>query len=402
MKQINILTFHRAINYGAVLQCYALYTALLQMGYDVKVIDYNPKVMRKNRRLFAFSDIVSFLYSIKMLKSKLFAIRNFNNFLTTNLQIISIQNMSQTPILIASYAVIVSAIFRLAPTISRIQVNLTRLNTSRPQLIELIDFYEKYGINKFEPQESSVLGFNSTIELEDVSFSYDSKKVLDGLDFKIDKGEFIGIVGDSGAGKTTLIDILAGLLQIKTGRIIVDGKLILGTEVPRFRIGYIPQDYAVISGSIRENVAFGDVEIDDEKVVETLKKAQLYDFIVENFKEGIYAEPFVDSIGFSQGQKQRLAIARALYLDPDIIILDEATSSLDLKTEDEICEALNRLKGEKTIIAIAHRLSTIKNADKICFMKNSKIVAEGNFDELYLSNDDFKRLVDLNQSNSIH
>ena len=93
MKQINILTFHRAINYGAVLQCYALYTALLQMGYDVKVIDYNPKVMRKNRRLFAFSDIVSFLYSIKMLKSKLFAIRNFNNFLTTNLQIISIQNI---------------------------------------------------------------------------------------------------------------------------------------------------------------------------------------------------------------------------------------------------------------------------------------------------------------------
>ena len=128
-----------------------------------------------------------------------------------------------------------------------------------------------------------------------------------------------------------------------------------------------------------------------------LKKAQLYDFIIENYKEGIEANPFVDSTGFSQGQKQRLAIARALYSNPDILILDEATSSLDLKTEDEICSVLNSLKGEKTIIAIAHRLSTIKSADRIVFMKNAEIKDIAAFDELISKNKDFKELVELSE-----
>lgn len=318
------------------------------------------------------------------------------------LAIISIQNLSNSTALIASYAVIVSAVFRLAPTISRIQVNLTGINTSTPQVKELIKYYEEFALNDFVPKKDIDYSFNSTIELKDVCFKYGEKEVLKNINLTIKKGEFIGIAGHSGVGKTTLVDILAGLLKIRTGQIYIDGKLIPGIEMPKLKIGYIPQDYSIISSSIRENVAFGHDAIDDEQVIKVLKQAQLYEFVEKNFEEGIYAKPFVDSNGLSQGQKQRLAIARALYLDPDIIILDEATSSLDLKTEDEICEVLNKLKGEKTIITIAHRLSTLKNADIIHILENSTITDSGDFEELFKRNDRFKKLVELNNSNSIH
>ena len=148
---------------------------------------------------------------------------------------------------------------------------------------------------------------------------------------------------------------------------------------------------------LKRMLVFVHPEADYNSIVDALKKAQLYDFIIENYKEGIDANPFVDSTGFSQGQKQRLAIARALYSNPDILILDEATSSLDLKTEDEICSVLNSLKGEKTIIAIAHRLSTIKSADRIVFMKNAEIRDIAAFDELISKNKDFKELVELSE-----
>lgn len=318
------------------------------------------------------------------------------------LSIISIQNASNTSTLVASYALIVSAIFRLAPTISRIQVNITGINNSIPQVKEIINYYEKFSLMSFEPDNSEPTEFNNSIELKNVSFSYDEKLVLKDINLKINKGDFIGIAGSSGAGKTTLVDIIAGLLRIKSGEIYIDNKFINTNKMPRLKIGYIPQEYSVIPMSFRENVALGEENINDDIVIESLKKAQLYDFIIENYKEGIYANPFVDSTGLSLGQKQRLAIARALYLNPDIIILDEATSSLDLKTEDEICDVLNKLKGEKTIIAIAHRLSTIKNASNIIFLKNQTITDIGTFADLTLRNSDFHELVKLNSTDSIH
>lgn len=318
------------------------------------------------------------------------------------LTIISFQYQSEASVLVASYAVVVSVAFRLAPTISRIQVNITGLYNSFPQVKELVEYYKEFELETFLPKVKEFDNFNSSIVLQDVSFAYKDKNVLNNINLKINKGEFIGIAGSSGIGKTTLVDLIAGLLEKKSGNIYIDDRLLNDDTLPKLKIGYIPQEYNTISASIRENVAFGVKDIDDEKVVEVLKLAQLYDYIEENFIDGIYAKPFVDSIGFSQGQKQRLAIARALYLDPDIIILDEATSSLDLKTENEICEILHKLKGEKTIIAIAHRISTIKNADKIFLMQNSTIAAQGNFNELYNTNSEFKKLVELNNANFIH
>lgn len=317
------------------------------------------------------------------------------------LAVISIQNINQTASLIASYALIVSAVFRLAPTISRIQVNLTGINTSLAQVKELIEYYERFSLNKFKPTEKKYIEFKDSIELKSVCFAYSDKLVLKDINLKINKGDFIGIAGTSGNGKTTLVDIISGLLKIKTGEIYVDGNFIRGTQFPHLRIGYIPQTVTITSASIRENVAFGANKIDDNKVIETLKQAQLYDFIIENFQEGIYAKPFVDSTGFSEGQKQRIAIARALYLNPDILILDEATSSLDIKTESEILNVLNNLKGDKTIISIAHRINTLKNCKKIILIKNSTLTDSGTFEELLERDSDFQELVRLNNERNL-
>jgi len=308
------------------------------------------------------------------------------------LAIISLQSFAEPEKLVASFAVIVSAVFRLAPAISRIQVNINGIISVLPLAKELLGEYEKLEVkNTPEPEIKDFCNFQSVIELKNVYFSYEPENfVLKNINLTIKKGEFIGIAGLSGSGKTTLADIISGLNKPVSGELLIDGKPF---EKP-LKIGYIPQEYCVLNASIRENVTFGSPEIDDEAVKEALKKACLYDFIEDNFKDGIYANPFANS-GLSQGQKQRLAIARALYSNPDIIILDEATSSLDLKTEDEICTVLCTLKGDKTIITIAHRLSTIKPADRIIFLKNCVIAGNAPFEQLAESNPDFNRLVQL-------
>ena len=289
------------------------------------------------------------------------------------LSVITIENFSEPEKLVASFAVIVSAIFRLSPTIARIQVNLNGINSVLSMVDEFLALCKKFDIQNVKPLKTpDYYQLQDKIELKNVSFGYTKdKQALKNINLTIKKGEF----------------------EPDCGEFLVDGK----AQNKPLKIGYIPQEFCIINGSIKENVSFGAPEADYNSIVDALKKAQLYDFIIENYKEGIDANPFVDSTGFSQGQKQRLAIARALYSNPDILILDEATSSLDLKTEDEICSVLNSLKGEKTIIAIAHRLSTIKSADRIVFMKNAEIRDIAAFDELISKNKDFKELVELSE-----
>ena len=315
------------------------------------------------------------------------------------LAIITYQNYSAPDILVASFASVATAIFRLAPTISRIQTNLNGINSSSPIVKKFLEKCQEFKINDLRKiEEKSFSEFNSTLELKNINFEYQiNKPILKNINLQIKKGEFLGIAGNSGAGKTTLIDIIAGLLVINNGEILVDGQ----KNDKCLKIGYIPQEYMIIPGSIKDNVTFGHKNIDEKRVIEVLKQAQLYDFIINNYANGIEANPFTDSNGFSVGQKQRLAIARALYPNPDIIILDEATSSLDLKTENEFCNVLSSLKGEKTIIAIAHRLSTIKSADRIAYINNGTIENIAPFDELVKINQSFNELVKLSDINKL-
>lgn len=319
--------------------------------------------------------------------------------------IIVIQNYNQSSALIASFAMIVASIFRLAPALNRIQTAIINLPTGLSFVKELNDFYEKWDLceTSNSPQIQNFLNshidFKDKISLKNIYFSYTKdKEVLKNISFDINKNDFIGIIGLSGAGKSTLADIITGLLPPASGEITIDKIKLTDANGPSFRknIGYVPQELNVLDKSFRENIAWGKNEddIDDNRVEELLKEVQLWD-VVQSYKDGIYSIPFIGENGLSRGQKQRLAIARALYRNPDILIFDEATSALDVKVEKEITDMLLNIGRNKTIITIAHRLSTLKACNKLIYLKNGTIVDIGTFEELSAKHPDFAELVRL-------
>ncbi len=316
--------------------------------------------------------------------------------------IISINNISNNSALVASYAIIAAAIFRIAPALNRIQTSIININSSREFVRKINEYYDKFQLNRFKPYRADSkkrLNFRNKIELKNVNFSYvKGKRVIKNLSLTIEKGDSIGIIGLSGAGKSTLADIIMGLLPVESGEILVDDIKLTAKNYPYFRnmIGYVPQQVNVLDKSFRENIAWGvpQKEINDGTIIHVLEAAQIYD-VVQSYEDGLNAKPLVNSTGLSQGQKQRLAIARALYRDPEILILDEATSSLDVQIENEITEMLSRLMGDKTVIAIAHRLSTLKACNKLVYLKEGQIVDIGTFEELAKRHEDFENLVRL-------
>lgn len=314
--------------------------------------------------------------------------------------IISIQSPNDNSKLMASFAIIVASLFRIAPALNRIQSSIININASRNFVKRINEKYEKYDFEHFKKenlQSEGVLGFQDKIELKNICFSYNSnKQVLKNISITINKGDFVGIIGLSGAGKSTLADILTGLLPADSGEIIVDNTELSQKNFQKFRrmLGYVPQQINILDKSIKENVAWGCKEINESKVVNALKSAQLYN-VIEEYPQGIDSNIIVGSNGLSQGQKQRLAIARALYRDPQIIILDEATSALDVQIEHEITEMLKEISSTKTIIAIAHRLSTLKACNKLIYMKNGTIVDVGTFAGLSEKYEEFENLIKL-------
>lgn len=312
--------------------------------------------------------------------------------------LITLKNYGDSSKIIASYGLILGIVFRIAPSLNRIQVALNHMNSSKDLVKKMNDEYEQnhFDVVSNVTNNNDSLEFNEKIKFEDVSFGYrENVSVIKDCSFEIKKGEFVGIIGLSGAGKTTMADILMGLLPVNSGKITVDNEEITEKNINAFRnlTGYVPQEVNLLENSFKNNVAWGQDEknIDDERVVESLKLAQLYDFVQENGG--------INSVirGLSQGQKQRLMIARGLYKNPEILIFDEATSSLDVETEHEITKMLTSLKGNKTLIAIAHRLSTLKECDKLIYLKDGVIVDVGTFKELENRHEDFKNLIKLSQ-----
>ena len=216
------------------------------------------------------------------------------------------------------------------------------------------------------------------IKINQISWKYPNseKFVLKDLSMEIFRGESIALIGTSGAGKTTLADIILGLYRPQGGNITVDNVDI--STIPQQwskMIGYVPQQVFLTDDTIRNNIAFGlyENEIDEKAIWRALEKAQLKEF-VQSLPEGLNTKVGERGIKFSGGQRQRVAIARALYYEPDIIVLDEATSALDNETETAVMESIDLLKGEKTLLIIAHRLSTISNCDRIYEIVDGKAV----------------------------
>ena len=281
------------------------------------------------------------------------------------------------------------AAMRLIPCANRINNHLTSIAYFEPFFMgvsdnlqeeirdESIDYNEETYRRK---QDVDKLEVRDKIELKQITYKYPNTDVLifDRADMEIPIGKSVGIVGTSGSGKTTVVDILLGLLRLQSGEILADGVEVREHYAQWLKnVGYIPQTIFMVDSTIRKNVAFGyaDEDIDDDRVWEALKEAQLDEF-VKGLPEGLDTSIGERGIRISGGQRQRIGIARALFEDPEVLVLDEATSALDNETEAAIMDSINRLHGRKTLVIIAHRLQTIEKCDMVYRIENGKAVRE--------------------------
>lgn len=312
---------------------------------------------------------------------------------------------------VGSLAIFLVAGSRIAPAILRIQQSFLNIKANLGTAIGLRKILD---MKLIEPKHSTVNVnlknipvlhqvelFSPSIVIDKVSFYYGEKgesdyhEVLNEITLNIDSGEKIAIVGESGAGKTTFVDLILGLQKPKSGSIYVSGlPPIDAIKVWPRKIVYIPQEVSILEKDIRQNVAFGIAPelIDDELVLESLSRARLHSF-ASRTDFGIYRK-ISDGLGnLSGGEKQRIGIARAFYSKADLIVLDEATSALDGENENHISSEMFSANQRTTLIMIAHRLSTIQNADRIIYLKNGEIAAQGTFNQLRSISEDFERQV---------
>ncbi len=298
-------------------------------------------------------------------------------------------------------AIFLAAGSRLAPAVLRVQQGSMQLRTGIGQAGPTLDLIEKLGKGSVrEDMTDSSLelqheGFIPEISIHDISFQYPNtgEFALKNASLNIQAGSTVAIVGPSGAGKTTLIDVLLGVITPNSGTVLISGKHPLEAAATwPGAISYVPQSVSMSSGSIRENVALG-YELKDasnELVFEALKVAQLTSF-VKNLPHGLDTKVGQSGGFISGGQKQRIGVARAMFTKPLLLVLDEATSSLDSETEAALSEAIQSLRGSTTVIMIAHRLSTVREADMVVYVSQGQILACGKFDDVRNQIADFDR-----------
>lgn len=299
--------------------------------------------------------------------------------------------------------------YRLMPALQAVFSSATQIRYSSGALDEVHDILKTVpggaeAADTFDDRAAiEPLPFASSLRFEDVSFRYPgSGPVLQGIDLEIPARASVAFVGSTGAGKTTLVDLLLGLLRPTGGRLVVDGVVLDEDNRPSWQkqIGYVPQSIFLTDDTITRNIAFGlpDEAIDIDAVRRAARMAQVDRFIEEELPDGYETVVGERGVRLSGGQRQRLAIARALYHDPEVLVLDEATSALDGSTERHVFEAIQPLAGAKTMVLIAHRLATIRACDAIYVLEHGRIVASGTYDELLASSPEFRELASAAES----
>ncbi len=246
--------------------------------------------------------------------------------------------------------------------------------------------------NKIEDGSQELKEDIRRIEYKDVVLEYEGKNLLDGISLSIKKGEHIAVVGDSGGGKSTLVQLLLRYYDPKSGCICINDEDIRNFKLASLKshISFVTQRIYIMHDTVAANVAYGYEKRDEKRVVQALKDASAWDFVEK--MGGIDAMLEEGGVNLSGGQRQRIAIARAIYKHASLLLFDEATAALDNESEAKIQTALKKYTKDKISITIAHRLSTIKDADRILFLRNGKIIANGSFDELLQNSDAFKKL----------
>ena len=285
---------------------------------------------------------------------------------------------------------------RMQPSLQKIVAGINTLRYATAAIDEV--YQELQELNRAGAlggvASPEALPFEEEIAFDDVSFRYEntSTPALSGVNLRIVKGESIGICGPTGSGKTTLVDLLAGLLDPTSGTIRVDGQDIDGQAKEwQQNLGVVPQSIFLLDDTLRRNIAFGipDEEIDESAVVDAVRLAQLSEF-VGSLPEGLETRVGERGVRISGGQRQRVAIARSLYRNPSVLIFDEGTSALDTNTEEEITRALDALRGDHTVVTVAHRLTTVRNCDRIVVVEGGSVTAVAPFNELLGSHPFFR------------
>jgi len=276
--------------------------------------------------------------------------------------------------------------FRVVPSANRIMLNVGYMREAHPWIRNMDDDMRQLRVPSQRPFEHERPMLQETLACDNVSFGYEGGPpwALAEISFTIRRGQSVGIVGPTGAGKSTLVDVLLGLLPPTTGRVVIDGEPLEGRERAWQRqIGYVPQDVYLLDDTLRRNIAFGmaDSQIDEHRLAAAVTQARL-DEVVSAMPQRLDTVVGENGVRLSGGQRQRVAIARALYHDPPVLFFDEATAALDNQTEREVTDAIANVHGTRTVIAIAHRLSTVKNCDVLIYLRDGRLAGVGTYSEL--------------------